>query len=141
MAEMKTRNKACELLAFGFRHAASADPDFLWQAGANRIASVVKDGTTGGTYTVQFELPYPTALVGVWPSLHSATADVGEIANCRADLDSYDASLGTFDLEVITDDGDGTATIEQPIDNTAVSVLVVAVRSAFVSDDATEAHA
>ena len=117
--------RGLELMFFGFRHKASDDPDKLWQAGANAVTSVVKDATTGGTYTVQLNKPYPLELVFATASVHSATATAGEIADARVDLDSYSPTAGTFDIEVYTDDGDGTLTVEQPTDDTAITVMCV----------------
>lgn len=119
-----TAGRGLEIIAFGFRHAAGASPDFLWQAGANAVASVTKDATTGGTYTVQLVQPYPREIVAAFASLHQATA-TANIEDVRIDIDSYSASAGTFDIEVVTDDGDGTLTVEQPADNTAISVMLV----------------
>lgn len=119
-----TAGRGLEIIAFGFRHAAGASPDFLWQAGANAVASVTKDATTGGTYTVQLVQPYPREIVAAFASLHQATA-TANIEDVRIDIDSYSASAGTFDIEVVTDDGDGTLTVEQPADNTVISVMLV----------------
>lgn len=119
-----TAGRGLEIIAFGFRHAASASPDFLWQAGANAVASVTKDATTGGTYTVQLVQPYPREIVAAFASLHQATGTT-DVEDVRIDIDSYSASAGTFDIEVVTDDGDGTLTVEQPADNTVISVMLV----------------
>lgn len=141
MPDIRTNARGLKIIPFGFRHKASDDPDFLWQANAGDVTSVVKDATTGGTYTVQLEYPYPRQIVAALPALHSATADTGEIASVRVDLDSYDPATGTFDIEVYTDDGDGTLTIEQPIDNTAITVVLFCQMVEALATQTAEAHA
>jgi len=120
-----TAGRGLEIIAFGFRHAAGASPDFLWQAGANAVASVTKDATTGGTYTVQLVQPYPREIVAGFVQLSDASATL-TTWRARLDIDSYSASAGTFDIETIHDnDGDGDVAIVQPTDNAVISVLLV----------------
>lgn len=126
--------RGAELIAFGFRHKASDDPDFLWQCESNAIESVVKDATTGGTYTVQFNRAYPREIVGGWVALHQAAADLDSY-RAFVDLDSYDEDAGTVDIQCRSDDGDGTETIEQPADNTPFTVFLFVQRvNALVTD-------
>lgn len=120
-----TPMRGCEFLAFGFRFAATGgdDPDFLWQAGANAVASVAR--ASSGTYTVTLNKPYPRALIACIPQLCQATASVGARAAMNYVLDSYDESAGTFTLEYRTDDGDATETIEDGVENEVVHVICV----------------
>jgi hypothetical protein len=126
--------RGAELISFGFRHKASDDPDFLWQCDSNAVLSVVKDATTGGTYTVQFNQAYPREVVSGMAQLHQAAADLDSF-RVVLDLDSYDADAGTIDIQCRSDDGDGTETIEQPADNTPVTVFMFVQRvNALVTD-------
>lgn len=120
--------RGAELIAFGFRQAASGeDPDFLWQCQANAVESVVKDAGTGGTFTVQFADAYPREVVGGWVAVHQAAADLNQF-RAFVDLDSYDVDAGTIDIQCRSDDGDGTETLEEPAENTPVTVFLFVQR-------------
>ncbi len=126
--------RGCEIITFGFRHKASDDPDFLWQCDSNAIESVVKDATTGGTYTVQFNSAFPREIVSGYAVIHQAAADLDSF-RAVLDLDSYDVDAGTIDIQCRSDDGDGTETIEQPADNTPFTVTLYVQRvNALVTD-------
>jgi hypothetical protein len=115
--------RGCELIAFSFRVNGSSDPDGLVQGLSNAVDSVVHAGA--GTYTVTLNKTWPRQIVAILADLASATATVGAIENVRYVVDSYSTSDGKFELETITDDGDGTLTIEDITDNTVISVHMV----------------
>jgi hypothetical protein len=127
--------RGCELIAFSFRVNGSSDPNGLVQGGSNAIASVVR--ASAGTYTVTLNKTWPRQIVAIVAAVASATATVGAIETVRYVVDSYSTADGAFELETITDDGDGTLTIEDITDNSVISVImVVQNHDALVEDDA-----
>lgn len=122
-----------ELIGFAFRIDGANNPDFLWQCGANAVTSVTHAGA--GTYTVQMNLAYPRQIVCVLAQVAQATA-TATIEDVRYVLDSYDPADGQFELETITDDGDGTLTVEDITDNSVVYVWMFVQRvNALVEDE------
>jgi hypothetical protein len=126
--------RGAEVIAFSFRVNGSSDPDFLWQAGADAVTSVVR--ASSGVFTVQFHKAYPRQIVGYGgPSVLQAHA-TDTIEGARYVVDSYSTTTGQLTVETITDDGDGTLTVEDITDNSVVScVLYVQRVNALVEDE------
>lgn len=133
-AGLLTAARGIELIVFGFRTSIGVDPDFLWQCGSNAVSSVTWN--SAGNFTVQLNKSYPRELIHVAPAIQSAVATVNEIADVRYVLDSYSATDGQFELFVFTDDGDGTLTVEDPVDNTVITCALYVQRL----DQLVEAH-
>lgn len=123
-----------ELIAFSFRVEGGNDPDGLVQGNANAVASVTSPAA--GTYTVTLNDPRPRQLIAVLADVASLTATVGAIESVRYVVDSYDPADGGFELETITDDGDGTLTIEDITDNSVISVLLICQTQDSLVEDA-----
>lgn len=120
-----------ELEVFAFRINGSSDPDFLWQCHANAVESVTRNAT--GNFTVQLNANWPRQ---IWPFVQLAQATANTtIEGARYVVDSYDPADGAFEIETITDDGDGTLTVEDPTDNTVVYVWLVAQRVNVLVED------
>lgn len=65
--------------------------------------------TAAGTYTFQLSKPYPPKLVICQPQLSQAT-NTTDILTASYDSASYDATLGTFVVNVSNDDDSGAPT-------------------------------
>lgn len=123
-----------EIFAFQFRINGSSNPDGLVQFGANAVASVVRNST--GNFTVQLNNAFPRQLLVIPAPLAQATANT-TIEGVRYVVDSYDKADGQFEVETITDDGDGTLTVEDPTDNTVVTIICISqTKDTLVEDDA-----
>lgn len=122
-----------ELIAFGFRTSIGVDPDFLWQLGANAVESVTWN--SAGNFTVQMNEAYPRMIAHIDCQTQYPAATVDELADAKYVQDSYDPDDGAFEIVVRTDDGDGTYTVEDPDDDTVITVLMVVQRvNALVED-------
>lgn len=123
-----------EFIFFSFRVNGSSNPNGLVQCGANAVTSVVRNST--GNFTVQMNAAWPRQIIAILPHLAQATANT-TIEDVRYVNDSYSNADGKFELETITDDGDGTLTVEDPTDNTVVHVMMAVQRvDALVEDPA-----
>jgi hypothetical protein len=113
------------LVAFSFRTDGSNSPDALIDPGSC-VTSVVE---AAGVYTVTLASGYrPTSIAAAFVDHEGAAADIPAVQQKYVmDIDSYSAANGTFDINCLTDDGDGTGTVEPGTDNTLVSVLIVGV--------------
>jgi hypothetical protein len=106
--------QAPELITLKFRiqfAATTGDPDF--QVPANSIATATAD--TGGVYSLTLNEKYPV-FVGGFGSYMAAdgTADA-YVVNILPS--GYDSDTGVLTVTLFTDDGDGTYTAENGIDN------------------------
>lgn len=109
-------------LYFRFRVNYGGNPDDIVAPGG--IVSSLTNSS--GTYTLTLASGCrPSTLVAVHCSVDGDTTTA--LGECLADIDSYNAANGTITLRTITDDGDGTGTVEDLVDNTIVSVTIVGV--------------
>lgn len=125
-AGLMTAARGAEVIAFGFRTSIGVDPDFLWQCGSNAVESVTWN--SAGNFTVQMNKAYPREIVHIDVAVQSAVATTAEIGDGRYVLDSYDPDDGQFEIFTFTDDGDGTLTVEDLVDNTVVTVFMFVQR-------------
>lgn len=129
---MLTAGKGLEFVAFSFRVNGTSDPNGIVQAGANVVDSIAY---AGGEFTVQLTKNYARQIVAIIPKLASADRTVLEDIVYKSG--SYSATAGTFVLAGVTDDGDGTGTVEALQDNGVVSVImVIQTMNILVEDEA-----
>jgi hypothetical protein len=115
-----------ELIVFGFRTSIGTQPTSLWQLGSNAVDSVTWN--SAGNFTVQMNKAWPREIAHIECSVQSALATTNEIGDARYVLDSYDAADGAFEVMTFTDNGDGTLTVEDLVDNTVITVFMVVQR-------------
>jgi hypothetical protein len=86
---------------------------------SGQIASVAKTAT--GRYTFQLAAPYPAKVVDVIPRLSCVAAD-GAIQHARYVEASYNATLGTLEIDV--SDNAGSPAAADPTSGTAMHVVI-----------------
>lgn len=105
--------QAPELITLKFRiqlAATTGDPDFQVPAGTIAAASA----ETNGVYTLTMRQKYPVFVGGFGSYMCAAEDNVFHVNILPSD---YDSATGVLTVTLFTDDGDGTYTAENGVDD------------------------
>jgi hypothetical protein len=121
--------RGAEVIAFSFRTNAASAPDRIRDGAGNVVASVTSPAA--GRYTVTLNQPRPVQMVAAVTELHRATAATTDLRSFVV-RDSYNASTGTFEIDVLADDA-APAVDTNPTDDDVISFIGVFIRAGLNS--------